>query len=413
MAYPQALIKMDIYMELPQGIQTKHGNSKEHVLKLEKNIYGQKQAGRVWNSFFVDKITSIGFTMSLIDDCVFFCGDIIIMVYVDDGISLDSNDLQLQEVIKEIQNLGLNIEDQGHPADYVGANIKKLKDGSYEFTQQALIDFIIDDVGLKDAKVKPAPTKVSLQLQASKDEPAFDLNFNYRSAVGKLNYLAQTTRPDIMYAMHQIAKYLSDPRQSHGEAILYLVRYLKKMQDLRLKFKPDPKKGFECYCDADLSENWKREFSPINPSTAKSQSRWIIFDAGCPISWASKLQSQIALSTTKAKYIAMSQALPDVIPVMNLLQEMREQNLKVVCIKPNVYCKVFEDNAGALELARFPKLCPRTKHINVCYHHFCKHMQKGLIKIFPIDTKDQIADALTKALAQNDFKRRRCHMCGA
>ncbi len=94
---------------------------------------------------------------------------------------------------------------------------------------------------------------MSLQLHAFKDKPAFDLNFNYRSAVGKLNYLAQTTRPDIMYAMHQIAKYLSDPRQSHGEAILYLVCYLKKTCNLGLKFKPDPKKGFECYCDADFS----------------------------------------------------------------------------------------------------------------------------------------------------------------
>jgi hypothetical protein len=83
----------------------------------------------------VDKLTSIGFTTSLIDDCVFFRGNVIFMVYMDNGIFLSSNDLQLQEVIKEIQNLGLNIEDQGHPADYVGVNIKKLKDGSYEFTQ--------------------------------------------------------------------------------------------------------------------------------------------------------------------------------------------------------------------------------------------------------------------------------------
>jgi hypothetical protein len=228
MAYPQAPIEMDIYMELPQGIQTKHGNSKEHVLKIEKNIYSKKQAGRVWNSFLVDKLTSIWFTTSLIDDCFFFCGDVIFMVYVDNGIFLGSDNLQLQEVIKEIQNLGLNIEDQGHPADYVGVNIKKLNDDSYELTQWAVIDSIINDVGLKDAKVKPVPAKVSLPLHAFKDKPAFNLNFNYRSAVGKLNYLAQTTRPDIIYTTHQIAKYSSDPRQSHGEAILYLVCYLKK-----------------------------------------------------------------------------------------------------------------------------------------------------------------------------------------
>jgi len=108
----------------------------------------------------------------------------------------------------------------------------------------------------------------------------------------------------------------------------------------------------------------------------------------------------------------MSQSLRDIIPVMNLLQEMREQDYQVICTKPHVYCKVFEDNSGALELARLPKLRPRNKHINVCYHHFCEHVRKGLIKIFPIDTKDQIADSLTKALAQNNFQRHRCFMCG-
>ncbi len=146
-----------------------------------------------------------------------------------------------------------------------------------------------------------------------------------------------------------------------------------------LKFKPDSKKGFKCYWDADFSGNQNREFAPVNPSSAKSQSGWIIYYAGCPISWASKLQAQVSLSTTKAQYIAMSQSLHDVIPIMNLLHEMREQDLKVICTEPCVYYKVFEDNLGALELARLPKLCPRAKHINVCCHHFCKHMCKGLI----------------------------------
>jgi hypothetical protein len=126
MAYPQAPVKTDIYMELPQGIQTKTGNSKDHVLRLLKNIYGQKQAGRVWNSYLVDKLTSLGYTAKLINDCVFFRGDIVFMVYVDDGIFLGNNDAQLQQAIKEMQGLGLNIEDQGHPVDYVGVNVKKL-----------------------------------------------------------------------------------------------------------------------------------------------------------------------------------------------------------------------------------------------------------------------------------------------
>jgi hypothetical protein len=109
---------------------------------------------------------------------------------------------------------------------------------------------------------------------------------------------------------------------------------------------------------------------------------------------------------------AMSQALCYIIPVMNLIQEIHEKGLEVICNESYVYCKVFEDNSGALELERLPKLCPRTKHINLCYHHFREHVPKGIIKLFPIETKDQIADALTKALGQNDFQRHCHYMCG-
>jgi hypothetical protein len=150
MAYPQAPVETDIYMELPQGIQVTTGNSKDHILKHLKNIYGQKQAGRVWNSFLVDKLASIRFQSSTID------------VYVNDGIFIGDDDSQLTTAINKIQALGLNIEDQGHPADYVGISIKCLKNGSYEFTQCALIDSIIDNVGLTNSKTKPVPAKVSL-----------------------------------------------------------------------------------------------------------------------------------------------------------------------------------------------------------------------------------------------------------
>jgi hypothetical protein len=115
----------------------------------------------------------------------------------------------------------------------------------------------------------------------------------------------------------------------------------------------------------------------------------------------------------EAEFIAMSQSFCDVIPIMGLVQEMREQDFQNICIKPYVYCKEFEDNSGALELARLPKLCPRTKHINMCYHHlFREHVRKGLIKIFPIPTSDQIADALMKPLSHNNFQHHCRFMCG-
>ena len=126
-------------------------------------------------------------------------------------------------IITEIRNLDLDIEDQGHPADYVGVNIKRMKDGSIGLSQHGLIDTIIQDADLQDSKVKAVPAKVSKHLHAHLDKAPFSLNFNYRSMIGKLKYLAQTTRPDIMYATHQLAKYSSHPRKPHGDASLYLV----------------------------------------------------------------------------------------------------------------------------------------------------------------------------------------------
>jgi hypothetical protein len=120
-----------------------------------------------------------------------------------------------------------------------------------------LIDSIISDVALSNSKVKAVPAKVSKILHAHLDKPPFSLNFGYHLVISKLNYLAQTTRPDIVYATHQLAKYSSNPREPHGEAVLYLIRYLKKTQDLGTCFKPDKDKGFECYCDADFL--WQSE----------------------------------------------------------------------------------------------------------------------------------------------------------
>jgi hypothetical protein len=142
-------------------------------------------------------------------------------------------------MINKLHNLKLSIEDQGHPDNYVGVSIKKLNDGVIELTQRAIINSIISDVALDNSKVKAIPAKVSKILHNHLDKPPFLLNFGYQSVIGKHNYLAQTTRADIANATHKLAKYSSDPREHHGEAVLYLICYLKKTQDLGTHFKPD------------------------------------------------------------------------------------------------------------------------------------------------------------------------------
>jgi hypothetical protein len=121
---------------------------------------------------------------------------------------------------------------------------------------------------------------------------------------------------------------------------------------------------------------------------------------GCPLLHKSQLQTEIALSTTESEYIGISYALRDAIPIMNLLQEMRSKGFPVFKTKPKLHCKVFEDNSGALEMAKTHKYRPRTKHLNIKLHHFRDYVTRGNISIHKIDTKEQIADILTKPVSR-------------
>ena len=112
-AYIQAPIEHDMYMELPQGIQTKHGNSKDYFLKLLANLYSQKQAGCICNQYMVKKLHENGFMQSLVDECVFYWNDIIFIMYVDNGMSFGNSDDMLTHIIQHMKAKGLNIEDQG------------------------------------------------------------------------------------------------------------------------------------------------------------------------------------------------------------------------------------------------------------------------------------------------------------
>jgi hypothetical protein len=140
-------------------------------------------------------------------------------------------------------------------------------------------------------------------------------------------------------------------------------------------------------------------------STAKSRNGYIISFYGCPITWASKLQTQIALSTTEAEYIVLSQSLREVIPMINLMTEMNRLGVCNYCTIPKLYCKAFEDNSGALELVKAPKMRPRTTHINLAFHHFRHYVRLVLIVIYPVGTLDQLAGIFTKPLSSVLFEK--------
>ena len=415
MAYPQAPAEMPLYMRLPQGYKRSGMSRKTHALKLIRNVYGRKQAGRVWNQYMDKGMRDIGFTPSAFDPCLYYRGSVLFLVYIDDCIVFGPTAGAIDQVIKDLRSSPqqFTVDDQGDVGDFLGIQIKKRDDGSVHLSQPQLIDSIIKDLHLQpSSNPKSTPAVTSTLLHKDTDGPDMVPEFHYRSVIGKLNFLEKSTRPDISVSVHQCARFSESPKRSHAEAVKRIGRYLLATRDKGLVIHPNTDWHFDCWVDADFAGNWRQADAHQDPMTSKSRSGWIIRFVGAPITWASKMQTITAMSTTEAEYIALSTSLREVIPLLGLLREAREHGLRVNELPPKVICTVFEDNSGALELARLPKIRPRTKHINQAYHHFREHVERKEILIEATPTKRQIADVLTKPLAEPAFTQHRKAIMG-
>ena len=208
-----------------------------------------------------------------------------------------------------------------------------------------------------------------------------------------------------------MSRFCNNPKESHAIAVKRISRYLHLTRDKGLRFKPDPTKGLECYVDADWAGSWQ-DRSSTDPNSAKSRTGYIITYAGCPIVWASKLQTLVALSTTEAEYIALSTSLREVIAVMNLVTELRNLGFNLSIDTPKIVCTVFEDNRSCLEIATNHRTRPRTKHLSVRLHHFRYHVVNKTINIQHVASKEQMADIFTKPLPRDQFIKLRNRFMG-
>ena len=151
-----------------------------------------------------------------------------------------------------------------------------------------------------------------------------------------LNYLQASTRPDIAMAVHQCARFSNDSRITHERAVMRIGKYLLGTRDRGIKFIPDKSKGIECFADADFAGSWDKADAG-NPENVLSRTGYTISIFGCPVLHVSKLQTEIALSTAEAEYIALSQATRDIIPLINLLKELND-TLKLGMKESDLQC---------------------------------------------------------------------------
>ena len=408
LAFPQADVECEMFVEFPVGVDILGYDRNTYVLELRKNLYGMRQASFQWVKFLTQGMNARGFKSSAIDQCVFLKKDCVVLVYVDDCLIFHKTKEGVSACIDSLAQ-DFDITREGSIEKYLGVNIHWHSDGTIEMTQPFLIERILSLLGLSDSNSVVTPVVKPL-LHRDTSGPLRKHSWSYRTAIGMLGYLAGNTRPDLLMAVHQCARFNNDPRLSHEVAVKRIGRYLQGTSTKGVLFKPDKTKGIECFVDADFAGSWQIEDSQ-DPISAMSRTGYVICFAGCPVLWVSKLQSVCSLSTTESEYIALSQSLRDVIPMMELLKELTS-HMSIQDISPVINCSVFEDNNGALELAQLPRMRPRTRHIVTKYHFFRSYVQSGEVRVRSIHTKEQIADIFTKPLPQPAFEYLRKKLLG-
>ena len=253
-------------------------------------------------------------------------------------------------MIDALQSDGLEIEPEQDMAGFLGVLIDKNNEkGTYTLTQTGLIERIVTNLNLEGANHKQTPAEFGT-LSADKDGERCNKPFNYSSIVGMLSYLSGHTRPELEFSVHQCGRYAHNPRAIHETAIKRIGRYLVGTRDKGLILCPTDKLNLDCYVDADFAGLWNYE-DPHDPVCVRSRTGYVITFSGVPIMWKSELQTETALSTMEAEYIALSMAMKELLPLKELIIEVCGKNGLQIEEVTDIHSTIWEDNAGRVILA--------------------------------------------------------------
>ena len=410
-AFVQAVLQQPVYIHLPRGF-TSNAPNKKSCLKLKRSLYGSTYAPLLWYEHLFDYLVhQDGFTQSKHDPCLLMKTDIIIIMYVDDAGIAYKDEKTLDELLLRLKKNGFDLTKEGTFSEYLGIQYDEDKQtGNITMTQQGLIKKIVSAVGMEECNPNRTPTTKEALSKDPEGAPMSD-PWNYRSVVGMLLYLASNTRPDIVYAVSQVARFSHEPKISHATAIKTLVRYLSGTITKGTIFKRPDNLNIKCFVDADFAGLYNAD-PPEDKSSAKSRTGYIISVGDCYLVSKSQLQTTISLSTAEAEYYALSQAMRAVIPIRELAIEV----LSFIKLPPkfeqmakSLTTTILEDNNSALTLATKQQVTNRTKHYLVKWHFFWHHVKTvsnpaGTIEVEHVASKDQKADYLTKGLTKDLFE---------
>jgi hypothetical protein len=339
----------EIYMSPPPGLLRQ--GEENLVCRLHKSLYGLKQASRQWFAKFSEAIRSIGYEQSQADHSLFTKQQgksfTALLIYVDDILITGNDPISITATKTFLHNL-FHLKDLGTVKYFLGIEVSASTNGIFISQRKYALD-IIEDAGLLSAAPIDTPMEQGLKLLDKGDlikEPS-----RFRRLVGRLIYLT-VSRPDITYAVHVLSRFMHQPRKLYMEAALRVVRYLKGAPGKGLFFSSNTDFRLRAYCDSDWAGC---------PLTRRSTTGYCVFLGPLLISWKSKRQKTVSLSSAEAEYRAMTGACCELTWLQYLLKD-----LGILHHKPALlYC----DNKATLHIAANPVFHERTRHIEMDCHY--------------------------------------------
>lgn len=385
-AFVQSDLEEEVFVRLPAGC----GSLSHKVVKLARSLYGLKQASRTWHQHLIRGMKRLGFEQCLADACVMRLVEqgtvtMVVVVHVDDIFSIGRKS-RCDKFGADL-NTYVPISNLGELRWYAGCRFSRdVEQGTITISQQSVAEKMVAKFGVTQNKSTPMVFGLKLD-EFDPSEP--DVDEPFRSLVGHLMWLANQTRPDILTAVRAVARYTHAPKMLHWRAALHVLMYVRSTASYGITFSRDTERGveLELYVDSDFASK---------ATDRRSVSGAVVMCAGGCVSYLSRTQRSVTLSSTEAEYVAMADGLKEAIFLRMVWSFIfPDDHVGSTTVK--------EDNQGAIHLANNPATTPNSKHIDLRYHFIRERVARGEFKIVHVPTTLQHADILTKALPLDAF----------
>jgi hypothetical protein len=394
-AFLNGVLEEDIYMQQPEGfIET---GKEQLVCKLKRTLYGLKQSPRVWYQTIDKFFAETGFKRVEGDYGLYVIWNedvkCIIALYVDD-LLLACNSVLYMDKLKLALHNEYEMKDLGEAKFVLGIKIERDRPRRVIYLhQQQYIENVLERFNMNECKPVTTPMEVSVRLTKSlapvTDKEKQEMSaVPYQSAVGSLMYAMTCTRPDIAFAVSTVSRFCSNYNTAHWTAVKRIMRYLKGTAHYRLQLGGGAAVLLSGYCDAD----WAGDLDE-----RKSTTGYAFYIGVGLVSWNSKRQTTVALSTAEAEYMSATQAVKEALWLKQLLTEIGFTQSHPILIH--------SDNQGCIALTKNPAYHSRTKHIDIRHHFIRDSVEVGDIELQYCATDDMVADVLTKALARDKHEK--------